>query len=285
MSTILRSTLFTFSVFLFLLGSAVISDDQGSSKNAKEAARQSKRLEVFVELRRIFPSSILDENFETLKQVTNSQVYLDYLKSEFPTDESFETLEEFINVAPPPVERYQDFLNKHLENVTEADFLGIHQLTLLERRSNMMSLAAKETGNDKYSRAATQLFSFMFLADHLRRRLETVDSTTIWSFPLRRDHAKLLWESRFREADDAAQDRFIGLSMQFTAETEKMDTDWIQVKFETHGQDEGLLWIAIENPVLIGEILTNFPPPRTELFLSWVEQTFILKILGLNYPK
>ena len=285
MSTVLRFTLFTLSVFFSMFGSTVISEDQLSSRDAEEGARQSRRSEVFEELRQMFPDRILDEDFKTLKQLTRSKVYLDYLKSEFPIDEPFETLEAFINVAPPPVERYQDFLTKHFENVTEADFLGIHQLTLLQRRSNMMSLAAQETGNDKYSRAATQLSSFVFLPDHLRRRLEKVDPTTIWSFPLRRDYAKLLWESRFREADDAKQGRFIDLNMQFAVETQKTDTDWIQAQFETHGQDEGLLWTAVENPILIGEIITNFPPPRTELFLTWVEQTFILKLLNLDYSK
>ena len=285
MSTILRVTFFTLSVFFFILGSSAISDDQASSRNAEEAVHQSRRSEVFAELRRMFPGPILDEDFKTLKQVTRSKVYLDYLKSEFPTDEPFETLEAFINVAPPPVERYQNFLNKHFEKVSEADFLGIHQLTLLERRANMMLLSAKETGNAKYRRASTQLSSFKLLPDHLRRRLETIDPTTIWSFRLKRDHARFLWESRFREADEAERMRFIDLRMQFAVETEKADTDWIQAKFETHGQDEGLLWIAVENPILIGEIIANFPPPRTELFFPWVEQTFILKLLSLDYTK
>jgi len=281
----LRLTLFALSVFFSMLGSTATSDDQASSRNAEEAVHQSRRSEVFAELRRMFPDSILDEDFKTLKQVTRSKVYLDYLKSEFPTDEPFETLEAFINVAPPPVERYQNFLNKHFENVTEVDFLGIHQLTLLGRRANMMLLSAKETGNAKYRRASTQLSSFKLLPDHLRRKLETIDPASIWSFRLKRDHARLLWESRFREADKAEQGRFIDLRMQFALETEKADTDWIQAKFETHGQDEGLLWIAVENPILIGEIIANFPPPRTELFLAWVEQAFILKLLSLDYTK
>lgn len=285
MSTVLRFALFTLSVFFSMFGSTVISDDQASSRDAEEEARQSRRSEVFEELRQMFPDPILDEDFKTLKQVTRSKVYLDYLKSEFPTDEPFETIEAFINVAPPPVERYQDLLNKHFENVTEKDYLGIHQLTLLERRSNMMLMSAHKTGNAKYRRAATQLSSFKFLREHLRRRLETEDTAIMWSFRLRRDHAKLLWESRFREADDAEQDRFIDLYMQFAVETQKTDTDWIQAQFENHGQDDGLLWIAVENPVLIGEIITNFPPPRTELFLTWVEQTFILELLSLDYLK
>lgn len=285
MSTVLRVTFFALSIFLCMLGSTVLSDDRVSSKDAEEAPRQLKRSEVFAELCRMFPGPILDENFKILKQVTRSKVYLDYLKSEFPTDEPFETLEAFINVAPPPVERYRDFLNKHFENVTEADFLGIHQLTMLERRANMMLLSSKETGNAKYGRASSQLSSFKLLPDHLRRSLETIDPTTIWSFRLKRDHARLLWESRFREADKAERLRFINLRGQFVLETEKADTDWIQAKFETHGQDEGLLWIAVENPILIGEIIANFPPPRTELFLTWVEQTFILKLLSLDYTK
>ena len=273
MSTVLRLTLFTFSVFFCMLGSRVMAEDRERSENTEEAARQ----EVFAELRRMFSNPILDEDFKTLKQVTGSKVYLDYLKSEFPTDEPFETLEAFINVAPPPVERYQDFLNKHLENPTEADFLAIHQLTLLKRRGNMMRMASKKTGNQKYLHASTQLSAFGLMPDHLRQRLEKIDSRTIWSFRLRRDHARRWRRSRF--PDYAEKYKFILHLMQFAVETEKADTDWIQAQFETHGKDEGLLWIAIENPVLIGEITTNFPPPHADLFLYWVEQTFILKVL------
>lgn len=277
MSIVLRLTLFALSVFCCILGSPVISDDRKCSMDAEEAARQSRRLKVFVELRRMFPNSILDEDFSTLKQVTGSKVYLDYLKSEFPTDEPFETLEVFINVAPPPVERYRDFLNKHFENLTKADFLGMHQLTLLERRQNMMKLASWKTKNERYSRAASQLSAFGLMPDHLRQKLETIDPSTLWSFRLRRDHARRWWRSRF--PNYAEKYKFILSVKQFAVETEKADTDWIQTRFETHGKDEGLLWIAIENPVLIGEIITNFPPPHAYLFLSWVEQTFIFKLL------
>lgn len=271
MSTVLRFT------FFCLLVSPVISDDLGRSKDVEEAARQSKRLEVFAELRRMFPNPILDEDFTILKQVTCSKVYLDYLKSEFPTDEPFETLEAFINVAPPPIERYQDFLNKHFKNITEADFLGIHQLTLLRRRVNIMKLASEKTGNEKYRRAASQLSAFGLMPDHLRQRLETIDPGTIWAFRLRRDHARRWRRSRFPNYTEKYE--FMLSVMQFAVETEKTDTDWIQAQFEIYGQDEGLLQIAIENPILIGEIITNFPPPRTDIFLSWVEQTFILKML------
>ena len=233
MLTVLRLTLFAFSVLFCMLESTVISDDSGHSKDAEAAARQSRHLKVFVELRQMFPNPILDEDFKTLKQVTRSKVYLAYLKSEFPTDEPFETLEEFINIASPPVERYRDFLNKHFKNLTEADFLGIHQLTLLKRRTNMMHLASEKTGNERYLRAAVQLGAFGLMPDHLRQKLEKINSRTIWSFRLRRGHARRWWRSRFQ---NYAEDYKFTLSvMQFAVETQKADTDWIQTQFETYG--------------------------------------------------
>lgn len=47
-----------------------------------------------------------------------------------------------------------------------------------------------------------------------------------------------------------------------------MDARWLHEQLEEHGEDEGLLWSAIGNPVLIGELLQNLSSP--DLFFRWV---------------
>lgn len=282
--------LFIFTFLLSLLGVTFLACgifDVNAIVQKTENVPQAddiKLKETFTKLRGMFPNTILDEDFKTLKQVINSKVYLDFLKQAYPTDKPFETFEAFMHVAPPSVEtfeKYQVFLNEHFENLTMLDFTGIHQYTLLHRRANMMLMCASETGNPRYRRASIQLTSFSGVPDHIRHRLETVDPSSIWAFSLPRKHIRPWRHSRFSEAGYAEKRRFLHFFGKFVTETEKADTDWIQAQFGAHGQAEGLLWIALKKPVLIGEIVTNFP--ETDLFLKWVEQTFILKRLSTLY--
>ncbi len=251
-------------------------------EHVEESSYKLQCAEVFVKLRGMFSDPILDENFKTLKQVISSEVYLDFVRRVYPTDKPFETLEEFINVAPPPVEKYRDFLREHFGEPTEKAFLAIHQLTLIRRRASMIRMCAWQTGNQKYRIAATELRSSSFLSNRVKRMLETVDPDSIWSFTLNQEHIKPWFNNRFARGDSAGTREFLRHYGKFVTEAEKTDTDWIQARFEADGQSDGLLWIAIEKPILIGEIVTNFP--TTDLFLKWVEQTFILSRLS-NYEK
>ena len=283
---ILRLPLCILFLFLCLFRGTVVSDAVQETPPIEQHVEASSYAvqcsEVFVKLRRMFSGPILDENFKTLKQVIASEVYLDFLKQVYPTDKPFETLEAFINVAPPPAEKYRDFLNEHFGPPNEQAFLGIHQLTLIRRRANMMRMCAWATDNPKYRTAAIELRSSSFLPIHIKRRLATIDPDSIWSFHLKQEHIKPWFRTRFARGAYAEKRKFLRHYGKFVIEGEKADTDWIHAQFETHGQSEGLLWIAIERPVLIGEIATNFP--NTDLFLKWVEQTFILNCLS-NYEK
>ena len=283
---ILRLMLCILFLLLCLFRCAVLSyavqETTPQEQQVEESPYALQCAEAFVKLRRMFSDPILDENFKTLKQVIGSAVYLDFLRQVYPTDKPFETLEEFMNVAPPPAEKYRYFLNEHFDKPTEKAFLGIHQLTLIRRRANMMLMCAWVTDNPKYRTASIELRSSSFLPNHIKRRLETIDPDSIWSFSLNQEHIKPWFRTRFARGASAEKRKFLHHYGKFVIETEKTDTDGIQARFETDGQSDGLLWIAIEKPILIGEIVTNFP--NTDLFLKWVEQTFILNRLS-NYEK
>ena len=269
-------------LFRYTVLSYAVQEMTPKERQIEESSYALQCGEVFAKLRDMFSDPILDENFKTLKQVISSEVYLDFLRNVYPTDKSFETLGEFINVAPLPAEKYRDFLNEHFGEPTEKAFLGIHQLTLIRRRANMMLMCAWVTDNPEYRTAAIELRSSSFLPIHIKRRLATVDPDSIWSFSLNQEHIKPWFRTRFAQGASAEKRKFLHHYGKFVLETEKTDTDWIQARFEADGESDGLLWIAIEKPILIGEIVTNFPD--TDLFLKWVEQTFILKCLS-NYKK
>ena len=255
--------------FLLLLGYAAISNGCGEDlsetetpeKNAEqpntapesEPQPELEPQEVFTELRSMFENPILDKDFKTLKQITSSKIYLDFLKQTYPTARPFKTLAAFVKVAPPDVDRYHVFLEEHFENLTDADFVNLHRLALIYRRADMILMHAEKTKNNAEALAA------------LQEKIDAPRAIQAW------------WTLRFAGKDEAQGAKFLLHFEKFVAETEKEDTDWIQAQFEAHGQPDGLLWMAIRKPVLMGEILTNCS--STDVFWTWVEQTFILKKL------
>ena len=207
---------------------------------------------AFRALRAQYPDSILDDDFKTLKKITDSQTYLDFLKQTYATNTPFKTLEEFIESVPPPTERYQDFLHEIFEKPTLEDFRGIHQLTLVYRRGNVMLAKAMETQNLKVIQAA------------LEEKTKAVTKEPIRSW----------WRPRFSGASQADFMDFFTRFEKFVIETEKADTLFIREQIEKHGKDSAILWVAIRKPVLMGEILNNFAKPDT--FFSWVEKKVVL---------
>ena len=217
--------------------------------------------ETFTKLRDMFPDPILNENFKTLKNVTSSKVYLDFLKQAYPTDKPFQTLDEFVEAALPSDGRYQNFLNTHLETPTDADLRGIHQLALIYRRSNIMML--HETMQAELTKKPLDLQAAMMEKTLATRKKPVSD----W------------WYSSEISKKETSQMLSFFLRFDYLAsETEKTDTDWIKVQFEKHGEADGILWTMIRKPILTGEILRNFS--STDLFMTWVSQEFILQRLS-----
>ena len=252
----------TFRVLLCLIVFTFFScGPSGTNPKDKNAAHERLCKETFTKLRDMFPYPILNENFKTLKKVTSSKVYLDFLKQAYPTGKPFQTLDEFVEAALPSDGRYQNFLNTHLETPTDADLRGIHQLALIYRRSNIMML--HETMQAELTKKPLDLQAAM-MEKTLATSKKPVSDWWYSSELSKKEEAQML-------------SFFLGFDYLVT-ETEKTDTDWIQAQFEKHGQANGMLWIAIRKPILTGEILTNFS--STDLFLAWVSQKFILQRLS-----
>lgn len=239
-------TFLTFVLILCLFGNVTFSDKPTSAADTPTPTENA----VFKALREKYKNPILDEDFKTLKKITSSKTYLDFLKQEYPADKPFKGLAAFIKVAPPATKRYEDYLNKIFKKPTDEDFIGIHRLTLAYRRANVMMTQASQTQNRKDMQTAIQ------------ERIQAITKEPIRTW----------WKSRFSESDRAQLMGFLTRFEKFVVETEKADTLWIREHIEKHGRGSGMLWVAIRKPILIGEILNNFP--NMESFLSWVEKYF-----------
>ena len=93
--------------------------------------------DTFAKLKMLFPNPILDGDFSTLGEVTDSKTYLDFLAQEYRTEKPFKTLAEYLSVAPPPdPERYKPFLKEFINKPNEEDIAIVHQMTLRYRCAN-----------------------------------------------------------------------------------------------------------------------------------------------------
>ena len=94
--------------------------------------------DIFPTLRRMFPKTILDADLKTLREVTRSQPYLDFLTQESPREAPFQTFDEYLEGAPPDVERYLPFLEKWIGAPTDKDIAIVHRLTVASREANFI---------------------------------------------------------------------------------------------------------------------------------------------------
>jgi len=196
---------------------------------------------TFARLRNMFPNAILDDDFQTLREVTASKTYLDFLRHAHPTAEPFQTYEEYLQVAPPDAERYLPFLKEWVGNPTAEDVEVLHRMTRVSREANLI----------------------LFRKDLVLKGLLDLFEKKIGVFT--EPSAKA-----FLERHNLGAEEFPSAFEAFVAETEQADALWLQAQFEEHGVDAGLLWSALRKPALIGEILQNFP--STDLFLKWVAE-------------
>ena len=203
--------------------------------------------DTFEALRRKHPTVILDDNFVTLRQVTASEIYMDFLTQEYPTDEPFQTYEAYLQVAPPDPGRYLPFLETWIGRPTDDDIAAVHRMTEMFREANITLFAKDFIG------VRNVLTAF-------EKKLGVLEEAPVDAF-LKRNH--LEETQHFANAFGA-----------FVAETEAADARWLHEQFkERHGIHSGMLWSVLQKPTLIGELMQHFS--SKDLFLDWVEETRI----------
>jgi len=201
---------------------------------------------TFAKLKTLFPKPIFDSNFSTLGEITTSKTYLDFLVQEYQTEKPFKTLAEYLNVAPPSdPERYRSSLKEFIKKPNEEDIAIIHQMTLKYRCANAMQYQMLKDGNVVKA-----------ILGVIEKKLSVLDEAPI---------------KAWLELHRPDQHFFLALE-NFVIETEIADTLLIQKQFEEHGKDDGLLWLALRNPILTAEILNNFT--NTVVFQEWTNGVF-----------
>lgn len=249
-SVFLRACLFLLSllaVWKSFDASAADSVETVAYASASRAEPTELQQVTFSLLREKFQGPMLDPGFKTLRKLVSDEAYLDFLRHTHPTDNPVKTFEEFFQTALPPEGRYLPFWEKYVKDTDTID--------------------AAELG---------VLHKFTYAIWHLEIRHfhgeKKGDFSAILPFLMAGNQNPI---AVFASNGELNVPRLAGLFMQmivFAMDLQKTDAAYVKTLIAAHGQDSGLVWLALREPVLFGQILGSFT--ETDIFLRWVAGEF-----------
>ncbi len=208
--------------------------------------------ETFALLNASFPGEMLDPKFTTLRAVSTSEAYLTYLGEAYPEVPRFKTLAAFIERGGATRQRYFPFFAvfldfKKVEDIPEADHLAVHLLANSFWKSGARELQGEEF-HDPY----------VFLQPEVQSWLK---KNGIEMFEAERS-------SSFQHFFQSFVGTLFSLRGLVDANQEA-DAALVKTFYQRHGVNKGLLWLAIQEPLLFGRILDGFT--EMAVFRKWSE--------------
>ena len=248
------------SVYIsILLAGGGFAHPMENTHEPREATRLEK--ETFHLLKKKFPGEILDQNLKTLNEIAQMPEYQDFLTKAYPVTKPIQEIEEIINFEKtvnkilPPKESYLTYYTEYfhikaLEEVEDFEHLFIH----LQLTDNWVYHAIK-LGEDISRNARpkeTRLPSIMKLMKTplFRKMME----------------ARFGISAKLEMSPDVMTEivRYVGIPMhRMTKVLLSTDAHRISTLFKKHGSADGMLWIAIQYPVLFERIRYAFTTNTT----------------------
>ncbi len=209
---------------------------------------------TFSKLRAAFPGPLLEDNLKTLQTLANSDIYLEFLSRVSKQVKPFQTFDEFLDTTPPDAEKkirpiFKQYLT-HLV-INDQDIASFHKLaTVIQSIVILMNLNRKLNLNLKLPHIA-------------EAEAHAVQNAPLWRwFPSFPPEAQI--ENHVRSA-------FWDVLGTFAEDANETARKEIQNTLHEHGQDEGLIWLAIQEPRILGVILNTFINPLIPAdFLRWI---------------
>ena len=204
--------------------------------------------ETFEQLKRENAGNILNENFRTLRRLVTSKTYLGFLRRNHPLEDQYQTFDQFWDLASAHPSRYMPFLKERLEKPDEEDAANAHLLAVYYR--HVLTRGYHGENPDGFQ-------------DELKKLIDGPGMNIA-----------------FKHFVDADRNALNGLDIIFflaeltlyVSETEWADAAHAAELLGKHGEHDALIWIALENPVLIGYILKDFTD--AEVLQRWLAGEF-----------
>ena len=223
-------------------------EDIKTEGDIEPVARPATPEETFEQLKRENPGNILDEDFKTLRRLVMSKTYLDFLRRNHPLEAQYRTFDAFWQIAASHLSRYMPFLKGQLDKPDAEDAANTHLLATHRRHVITREYHGEDPDifQDEWKKLwddAGLDIAFKHLVDDDRNAL---------------DGLRVIF--------------FIVELMLYVKETEQTDAALAEELLGKHGEHDALIWVALEDPVLIGYILKDFTD--TQVFRRWMAGEF-----------
>ena len=203
---------------------------------------------TFEHLKRENPGDILDEDFKTLRRLVTSKTYLDFLRRNHPIEAQYQTYDAFWKIAASHLSRYLPFLKEHLEKPDEEDAANAHLFA--EHYRHVLTREYHGEDPDIFQDELVKWLKGPGINIGLKHFVD--------------DEGNALNEVEII---------FFTVELGFYVQkTEQVDAALAQELLNKHGEQDALIWIALEDPVLIGYILKDFTDPQ--VLLRWMAGEF-----------
>ena len=210
-------------------------------------ARQATPEATFEQLKRENPGNILDEDFRTLRRLVASKTYLDFLRRNHPIEDQYQTFDQFWKLAASHPSRYMPFLKQQLEKSDEEDAANAHLFA--EHYRHVITREYHGENRDMFQDEWMKLMEGPGIDIAFKHFIDDKDNGV---------NAALL---AF----------FIVEIRLYVEEIERANAVFAGELFDKHST-HALIWIALEDPVLIGYILKDFTDPQ--VLLKWMRGEF-----------
>ena len=205
--------------------------------------------ETMAQLRAEFPGNVLDENFTKIREIIESETYVEFLKRTYPQENQFQNFDEFWELASVDEAEYLEFLNiffsPPLAPATDTDVDVLHYMTLYQRHLNVRTYHGENQGREGTKD--------MMLNEPVKSWLD----------------------QRFVDAngvDVLLLIKFLVYHLLLVEDLQEKDRAKIEDFFVEHRVQKGFLRFALEEPVRLGYVLKDFTD--VEVFQGWVDGEF-----------
>ena len=258
----MKSSLFFLSFFLCLwlilfiggppLLTVVSADELTGTPNTKENELSASEQKIFTLLKTKFPGELLRDEFKTLRKLSEHTRYLNYLSETYAAERPFKKFEQFPKNVLPPKERYLEYFQEHLnvknvDEITEKEHAIFHQLSEQLWKMDVQQLHGKEM---------TPEAVMPFLMKGI----------------MNKDVQEWMVQRKIVTQENAGPQigQFLLNLMVFNLDIVIKDIEGTKTLLETHGQNDGLIMLAIQKPLLFARILSSFND--TDVFLTWTKR-------------
>ncbi len=237
--------MFSLSLLILFLGCGSSDDNSETHWNVinqeipeADVIHSNKAEEVLAQLKQEFAGDILDDDFQTIKELTNSPTYLKFISQ----DVEYGSFMDYVDANIPPKHWFQELIENWIDNPEDADYLVTYYIVSNGRHGRALEYQGEPEGT------ADELMTETFAEPHVWAWLNG-------RFPDNRAFVLFTVELAIRER-----------------QLEEEDISICDGLINDFGQDDGMIMFALNYPFRLPQILNDFSD--IDIFLKWTKGEF-----------